>query len=52
VALSPIDKSFWESRTLFSKRVLAAGGITSLKRYKKGWAGLVFRRFNPGRWNS
>jgi hypothetical protein len=23
----PHNKSFWESRTLFSKRVLAAGGI-------------------------
>jgi hypothetical protein len=23
----PLIRSFWESRTLFSKRVLAAGGI-------------------------
>jgi glycogen debranching enzyme len=26
----PLNKSFWESRTLFSKRVLAAGGILIL----------------------
>ena len=32
---SILIKSFWESRTLFSKRVLAAGGIEWRKRMER-----------------